>query len=108
MSNATNKKTYVQKVLEDTGNVYTIMCQSHLNSDYADFAGTQALKSFQTALDNPDLTYEDLCVLLRKASSRANARHCKTPWSTFMANYVSKYANCDGKARDRIKGERTQ
>lgn len=88
-----NNKSTVQKVLEDTGQAYTMMCQSHTNSDFADFAGTQALHNFREALNNPDLTYDDLCVLLRKASSRASARHCKTPWSTFMANYVSRRAN---------------
>jgi len=90
MSNATLKKPAVQKVLEDTGQAYTLLCQTHTNSDFADFAGSQALGSFQKALGNPDLTYDDLCVMLRKASSRASARHCKTPWSTFMANYVAK------------------
>lgn len=93
MSNTQLKKNSVQKVLEDTGQAYTLMCQSHTNSDFADFAGSQALGSFQVALGDPDLTYENLCILLRKASSRANARHCKTPWSTFMANYVSKQTN---------------
>lgn len=93
MSNKQLKKNSVQKVLEDTGNAYTLMCQSHTNSDFADFAGSQALGSFQKALGDPNLTYDDLCVILRKASSRASARHCKTPWSTFMANYVAKRAS---------------
>ncbi len=95
MSTTVNKKNNVQKLLEDTGQAYTLMCQSHTNSDFADFAGSQALGSFREVLGNPDLTYDDLCVLLRKASNRASTRHCKTPWSTFMANYVAKRANND-------------
>ncbi|MEM6812127.1 MAG: hypothetical protein AAF549_06645 [Pseudomonadota bacterium] len=86
-------KSVVRKVLEDTGNAYTLMCESHINSDYADYASTQALESFQKALDDPDLTYEDLCTLLRKASGRASSRQCKTPWSMFMANYIAKHSN---------------
>ncbi len=89
----TIKKTVVRKVLEDTGHAYTLMCQSHVNSDYADFASSQALSSFQKALKNPNLSYDDLCVILRKASNRASSRQCKTPWSMFMANYISKHCN---------------
>lgn len=86
-------KTVVRKVLEDTGFAYTLSCESHINSDYADFASSQALNSFQAALRDPNLTYDDLCMILRKASSRASSRQCKTPWSTFMANYITKHSN---------------
>lgn len=87
------RKTVVRKVLEDTGYAYTLTCESHVNSDYADFASTQALESFKTALKDPNLTYDDLCQILRKASNRASSRQCKTPWSMFMANYISKHCN---------------
>ena len=87
------RKTVVRKVLEDTGYAYTLTCESHVNADYADFASTQALESFQRALKKPDLTYDDLCMILRQASNRANSRQCKTPWSMFMANYISKHCN---------------
>lgn len=93
MSTKSIKKTVVRKVLEDTGYAYTLTCESHVNSDYADFASTQALESFQRALKNPNLSYEDLCQVLRQASSRASSRQCKTPWSMFMANYISKHCN---------------
>lgn len=89
----TIKKTVVRKVLEDTGHAYTLTCESHVNADYADFASTQALESFKNALRDPNLTYDDLCAILRKASSRASSRQCKTPWSMFMANYISKHCN---------------
>lgn len=86
------KKDRVRKVLEDTGFAYTLSCESqHINSDYADFASTQALESFKSALKNPNLNYDDLCAILRKASSRASSRQCKTPWSMFMANYIAKH-----------------
>jgi len=87
------RKTIVRKVLEDTGYAYTLTCESHVNSDYADFASTQALDSFKQALKDPELTYDDLCGILRKASSRASSRQCKTPWSMFMANYISRHCN---------------
>jgi hypothetical protein len=93
MSSKPIRKTVVRKVLEDTGFAYTLSCESHINSDYADFASSQALSSFQRALHNPNLTYDDLCAILRKASSRASSRQCKTPWSMFMANYIAKHCN---------------
>ncbi|HPD82747.1 MAG: hypothetical protein R3D88_04465 [Alphaproteobacteria bacterium] len=92
MSSKPVKKEKVRKVLEDTGFAYTLSCESqHINSDYADYASTQALASFQRALKDPHLTYDDLCAILRKASSRASSRQCKTPWSMFMANYIAKH-----------------
>ncbi len=94
MNIKTKSNTKVRKVLEDTGFAYTLSCESqHINSDYADYASSQALASFQRALKDPNLSYEDLCQILRKASSRASSRQCKTPWSMFMANYISKHAN---------------
>lgn len=93
MSSKPIKKQIVRKVLEDTGFAYTLSCEQHVNSDYADYASTQALDSFKGALKNPNLTYDDLCTILRKASNRASSRQCKTPWSMFMANYISKHCN---------------
>lgn len=93
MSKETKHKEKVRKVLEDTGFAYTLSCESqHINSDYADYASTQALSAFQRALKDPNLSYDDLCNILRKASSRASHRQCKTPWSMFMANYISKHS----------------
>jgi hypothetical protein len=94
----TNKYA-VRRVLEDTGQAYTLMCETHINSDYADYAGTQALEAFRNALEDPALTYDDLCAILRKASSRATARRCKTPWSVFMANQISRARNQNSPAR---------
>ncbi len=102
MSSKPIRKTVVRKVLEDTGFAYTLSCESHVNADYADFASSQALDSFQRALKNPDLTYDDLCAILRKASSRASSRQCKTPWSMFMANYISKHCNNNGSGKTNI------
>lgn len=93
IKNKTKNRQIVRKVIEDTGDAYTLMCESHVNSDYADFAGSQALESFKKALNDPDLSYDQLCAILRKASTRASSRQCKTPWSMFMANYISKHGN---------------
>ena len=90
--------TKVMQILEDTGFAYTISCETqHLNTDYADFASTQALCSFKRALKNPNLTYDDLCAMLRRASKRASARQCKTPWSMFMANHIARQSNNNSK-----------
>lgn len=93
MSSIKQKKK-VQQVLEDTGFAYSLSCETeHLNADYADYASTQALRSFQRALKDPNLTYDELCVMIRRASTEANSRQCKTPWSMFMANAINKSAN---------------
>ena len=88
------KKVTVRQVLEDTGFAYGLSCETeHLNTDYAGYASAQALRAFQRAFHNPELTHAELCVLLRKASSKADIRQCKTPWSMFMANYINKHCN---------------
>ncbi len=97
--NQQTKKTKVQQVLEDTEFAYSLSCETeHLNTDYADYVGTQALRSFQRALNNPDLTYDELCKMLRGASSQEAHRQCKTPWSMFMANHIQKNANGNNEA----------
>jgi len=101
-------KQVVRKVLEDTGHAYTLMCASHVNADYADFASSQALESFKKALNNPDLGYDDLCAILRKASARASSRQCKTPWSMFMANYIAKNSNNNKISSIRAVNDRTR
>ncbi len=93
IKNKRKDKQNVLKVIEDTGEAYTLLCESHVNADYADFAGSQALESFKMALNDPDLSYDQLCAILRKASTRASSRQCKTPWSMFMANYIAKHSN---------------
>lgn len=91
----TNKQKKVRKVLRETKEAYRIMCKSHVNSDYADYASSNSLSSFQKALRDPDLTYDQLCTMLRRASIRENHRQCKTPWSLFMANYIEKNTNAN-------------
>lgn len=93
-TNVVTSKQVIRRVLEETGFAYTLNCQtSNGNTDFAEFASSQALDSFKSALRNPSLSYEDLCLILRKATRREARRHCKTPWSVFMANYLEKYSN---------------
>ena len=88
------RRAIVRKVLEETNYAYMLSCETqHMNSDYADYAGTHSLTSFQRALKDPNLTYEELCKILRRASTRESGRQCKTPWSLFMANYIDKHSN---------------
>ena len=90
------RKQVIRRVLEETGFAYTLNCECGSgNADYAEYVSTQALDSFKNALKNPNLSYEDLCRLLRKATRREAQRSCKTPWSVFMANYLEKHANTD-------------
>ncbi len=91
----TQKKTVIRRVLEETGYAYKLSCAyDHPNADYAEYASAQALSSFQSALQDPELSYEDLCQMLRRATSKEVKRQCKTPWSIFMANYIAtRHAN---------------
>ena len=89
----TKKQKKVQKVLRETRDAYSIMCNAHVNTDYADYASTTELSSFQKALKDPELTYDQLCKILRRASGKEYNRQCKTPWSLFMANYIEKHNN---------------
>lgn len=95
MSQVTKKNAIkVQKVLEETNDAFRMTCEySYMNTDYADYASASSLSSFQKALKDPDLTYDELCKMLRRASIRENHRQCKTPWSLFMANYIQKHGN---------------
>jgi len=91
-----NKKSSikVQRVLQETNDAFRMTCDHvHVNTDYADYASASSLSSFQKALKDPDLTYDKLCKILRRASIRENHRQCKTPWSLFMANYIQKHSN---------------
>lgn len=93
MSSVTTK-TVIRRVLEETGYAYTLSCESeHSNADFAEYASAHALSSFQKALKDPELTYEQLCRLLRRATNREAGRRCKTPWSIFMANCLEKQGN---------------
>jgi len=95
-------KAKIQKVLEETNGAFQMTCEhTHINTDYADYASASSLSSFQRALKDPNLSYDDLCQMLRRASLRENHRQCKTPWSLFMANYIQKHnnGNNSGKAQ---------
>lgn len=87
----TDTRKGIHQVLEDTRYAYRIACEwEHPNADYAEYASMQALKDFQRAFGQEDLTYEQLCLILRKAGSKERRRQCKTPWAMFMTNYLER------------------
>jgi len=87
-------KGVIHSVLEETRYAYNLSCEmENSNADYAEYASAQALPSFRMALQDPDLTYEDLCGMLRRAAGRTRARQCKTPWSLFMAGCLERTVN---------------
>lgn len=91
---ATRRKTIVRHVLEETGYAYMLSCEAGpSNADYAEYASSQSLSDFQSALEDPEMTYEQLCKILRRASNREAGRSCKTPWSLFMANCLKRGSN---------------
>lgn len=92
-SNLTNKKV-IHRVLEETRYAYRLSCETdHPNADYAEYASLQSLTEFRRAFGNPELTYEQLCQILRSASNKERRRQCKTPWAMFMANYLERNGN---------------
>lgn len=98
MSSVTQKdtRTIIRRVLEETGYAYMLSCEAYpSNADYAEYASSQALGSFRTALMDPELSYEQLCHMLRRATRREATRRCKTPWSVFMAGYLTRHSNAN-------------
>ena len=87
----TDARKGIYRVLEDTRYAYKIACEwEHPNADYAEYASMQALTDFQRAFGQEDLTYEQLCMMLRSATAKERRRQCKTPWAMFMANYLER------------------
>ena len=94
MSSLPQTKKVIHQVLEDTRTAYKISCEmDHLNTDYAGYASEMALSEFRRAFGDPELTYEQLCRILRSPSSKERRRQCKTPWAMFMANFIERNGN---------------
>lgn len=94
MSSSVETKKVIHQVLEDTRFAYRISCDHEmLNADYAEFASSQALAEFRRAFGDPELSYEQLCRMLRLATSKERRRQCKTPWAMFMTNYLERNGN---------------
>lgn len=86
-----NDKKVIHRVLEETRYAYRISAENdHINADYAEFASQQALGDFRRAFGDPEMTYEQLCQMLRRASNKERRRQCKTPWAMFMANFIER------------------
>lgn len=99
MSSRLEHKDVIHRVLEETSYAYKLSWTSgHQNADYAEYASSQALADFRRAFGNPELTYEQLCRILRSASNKERRRQCKTPWAMFMANYIERNDNTGGRA----------
>ncbi len=97
MSTTVNKKV-IHKVLEETRYAYRISAENeHLNTDYAEFASSQAISDFRKAFGDPELTHDQLAKILRRASNKEGRRQCKTPWAMFMANYLERNDNGAGR-----------
>lgn len=93
MSSLENKKV-IHRVLEETRYAYKIAEDGHLmDADYAEFASSHALTEFRRAFGDPELSYEQLCKILRSAQNKAGRRQCKTPWAMFMANFLERNGN---------------
>ena len=94
MSSKDPNKKVIHRVLEETKYAYRLSCETdHANADYAEYASLQSLTEFRRAFGDPELTYEQLCQILRSASNKERRRQCKTPWAMFMANYLERNGN---------------
>jgi hypothetical protein len=92
-------KKGIYRVLEETNYAYRVFCEwEHPNADYADYASQQSIADFRKAFDDDSLSRDDLCKILRRAADKARRRQCKTPWALFMANYLERNTNMNGRA----------
>ncbi len=99
MSSELESKKVIHQVLEETKYAYKISCEmDHSDADYAEYASSQSLTEFRKAFGNPELTYEQLCKILRNASNKERRRQCKTPWAMFMTNFIERNDNTGGRA----------
>lgn len=84
----------LKNLLEGTHEAFEI-CGSvngALNTDYAGFASL-SLPEFKAALENPDLTGNQLRRTIRSGSRQHSERNQGGCWATFMADYVRMNAN---------------
>ena len=83
----------VHKVIEEINAAYCALAdQDYMNADYADFA-VMALDQFQLALGRPDLTREELEVMLRNGLVSHKSQGENTSWTKFMAIHMERASN---------------
>lgn len=84
----------LRSVIEETGDAYRHFSDYHTaNTDFAEFAG-MAISQFKTALGNPDLTREDLQLMLRRGMlTHRTSGGSEQGWSAFMTKYVTGAVN---------------
>lgn len=81
----------IKNVIEETNSAFAY-CRGSLNVDYAEFA-TLSLTDFKTALRNPNLTREQLVMLLRDGAADFRQKDPEGCWATFLAQYMQRSAN---------------
>ncbi len=88
-------KRDVRNVIEELDAAYSNSIEYQgINADYATFAG-MALGQFRNAMRDPDLTRENLELLLRKGIKKHRAKRTEGSWTRFVASYVVKSSNAN-------------
>jgi len=82
-------------LLKESEYAFSILMESGgtTNSDYADYASNNFIKSFRHVLQKPDLSRAQLASMLRNAERRQNRRDNDDKWADVMASMVSSGAN---------------
>ncbi len=90
----TKSKQELSKVIEEMDVAYhSLAAQSgSMNIDYAGFA-CMALGTFRDALQNQNLSCEDLQVMLRAGQKEHRKEGDDSNWSRFVASHVQRTAN---------------
>ena len=90
----------VKHVIEELDTAYhTFSDYNHVNTDYPGFA-RMAVGKFRHALHDPELTREDLEVLLRKGIKKYRAHSSEVTWTSFVASYMAQSSNANDSSKE--------
>ena len=87
-------------LLQESDYAFSVTMQTggSANSDFADYASNNFIRSFRHVMQKPDLSRAQLASMLRNAERRKNRRDNDESWADFMAKVITTNANsnnCD-------------
>ena len=82
-------------LLQESDYAFSIMVNGGgtTNTDFADFASNNFIRSFRHIMQKPDLSRAQLASMLRTAEKRKSRRDNDVNWPDFMAKTIKSSAN---------------